>query len=106
MSGEVEGLLHVGEKKKLSRACVIRFQVRWEKFLGHVVGYGWAEDAQILGYEGGVRALVGLAVRLALLMAKHHGPCEVDALLMNLCFIYVLTGALAGMRVPNLIGVP
>ena len=93
--------------KTQSRACVIRFRVELVKFLNHVVGYGWEEDAPTLRYVvGAVHALVGLAVRLVLLIAKHHGPCEVDALLMNLCFIYVLTGALAGMRVPKLISVP
>ena len=78
-----------------------------DKFLNHVFGYGWEEDAPTLRYVvGAVHALVGLAVRLVLFMANRYRIREVEALLIKLCFIYAVTGALAGMRVPKLIGVP
>ena len=57
--------------KTQSRACVIRFRVELDKFLNHVVGYGWEEDAQIAGYGvGSVRTLVSLADCLVLFIAK------------------------------------
>ena len=87
MRRKIQRLLHVCETE--ARAGVVRFRVQVQDLVYHVICHSREENAKVLGYVcRGVNAAVCLAVGFVLFVTDYKGTGEVEAALIELCFVW------------------
>lgn len=86
MRRKIQRLLHVCKSE--TGAGVSGFWIELKDLVDDIVCDSREENPKVFGYVCcGVDAAVGLAVRFMLLVTDHEGAGEVEAALVELCFV-------------------